>query len=74
MLARSHSPEHAAVESAQSIDSDVDSGGGELTLGDQMVEPALEICGGQLIGRAMNYVWDPPVRYRPNDRPPLDRK
>jgi hypothetical protein len=46
--------EQTAVKGAQRVDGDVvDSGRGELTLGDQMVEPALNLRGFQLIGRAV---------------------
>ena len=42
--------EQSAVESAEGIDGDVDSGRGELTLGDQMIQPAFDLLGVELIG------------------------
>lgn len=43
--------EQTAKESAQGIDGNIDSGGSELTLGDEMKEPAFDLRGVELIGR-----------------------
>ena len=45
--------EQAPVKSAHGMDGDIDSGRCELKLGHPIVEPALDVLGSELIGRAL---------------------
>ena len=42
--------EELAVESVNGVDSDVDGRGGEFAFGDEMIEPGVDLVGGDTVG------------------------